>query len=127
MLSSRKPDSALWNHCSQRQNRCRFQALSREPSSKKKSRSEAGVVSRLTTNGARGVPSEELGSAGATRRAARVERSDAIMAILQPGSSFPAFALPNQDGKTVRLGDFAGRWLVVYVYPKDDTPGCTIQ
>ena len=27
----------------------------------------------------------------------------------------------------MRLGDFAGRWLVVYVYPKDDTPGCTIQ
>jgi len=49
------------------------------------------------------------------------------MPILQPDSSFPAFALPNQDGKTVRLGDFAGRWLVLYVYPKDDTPGCTIQ
>ena len=31
------------------------------------------------------------------------------------------------DGKTVTLNDFAGKWLVVYVYPKDDTPGCTIQ
>src|SRR5215467_8743693 len=49
------------------------------------------------------------------------------MSLLQPGSTFPAFALPNQDGQTVRLGDFAGRWLVLYVYPKDDTPGCTIQ
>ena len=35
--------------------------------------------------------------------------------------------MQNQDGKTVALGDFAGKWLVVYVYPKDDTPGCTIQ
>jgi thioredoxin-dependent peroxiredoxin len=43
------------------------------------------------------------------------------------GSSFPDFSLPNQDGKTVSLRDFAGKWLVVYVYPKDDTPGCTIQ
>jgi peroxiredoxin Q/BCP len=40
---------------------------------------------------------------------------------------FPGFSLPNQDGKTVKLDDFAGKWLVLYVYPKDDTPGCTIQ
>jgi peroxiredoxin Q/BCP len=43
------------------------------------------------------------------------------------GKPFPDFALPNQDGKIQKLGDFAGKWLVVYVYPKDDTPGCTIQ
>lgn len=47
--------------------------------------------------------------------------------MLEAGQSFPQFSLPNQDGKTVNLSDFAGRWLVVYVYPKDDTPGCTIQ
>ncbi len=46
---------------------------------------------------------------------------------LQSGERFPDFALQNQDGKTVTLSDFAGKWLVVYVYPKDDTPGCTIQ
>jgi len=43
------------------------------------------------------------------------------------GKRFPAFSLQNQDGKTVTLDDFAGKWLVLYVYPKDDTPGCTIQ
>ena len=47
--------------------------------------------------------------------------------MLALGSPFPKFSLPNQDGKTVTLNDFAGKWLVVYVYPKDDTPGCTIQ
>lgn len=47
--------------------------------------------------------------------------------MLQPGNPFPNFSLPNQDGKTVNLSDFAGNWLVVYFYPKDDTPGCTIQ
>ena len=47
--------------------------------------------------------------------------------MLQAGTPFPSFALPNQDGKTVTLNDFLGKWLVVYVYPKDDTPGCTIQ
>jgi peroxiredoxin Q/BCP len=43
------------------------------------------------------------------------------------GAKFPGFALQNQDGKLVKLEDFAGKWLVVYFYPKDDTPGCTIQ
>ena len=43
------------------------------------------------------------------------------------GERFPDFSLQNQDGKTVTLNDFAGKWLVLYVYPKDDTPGCTIQ
>ena len=47
--------------------------------------------------------------------------------MLEAGKPFPNFSLPNQDGKTVSLGDFAGKWLVVYFYPKDDTPGCTIQ
>jgi len=47
--------------------------------------------------------------------------------MLEAGKTFPNFSLPNQDGKTVSLSDFASRWLVVYFYPKDDTPGCTIQ
>ena len=47
--------------------------------------------------------------------------------MLETGSQFPNFALPNQDGKVVSLGDYAGKWLVAYFYPKDDTPGCTIQ
>src|SRR5580765_7316370 len=47
--------------------------------------------------------------------------------MLEAGKPFPNFSLPNQDGKTVSMDDFAGKWLVVYFYPKDDTPGCTIQ
>ena len=46
---------------------------------------------------------------------------------LEEGKRFVDFKLPNQDGETVSLDDFKGKWLVVYVYPKDDTPGCTIQ
>src|SRR5262249_5869235 len=55
----------------------------------------------------------------------RPQRWEEIM--LTAGQPFPNFSLPNQDAKMVSLADFAGRWLVVYVYPKDDTPGCTIQ
>jgi peroxiredoxin Q/BCP len=47
--------------------------------------------------------------------------------MLAAGNPFPKFSLPNQDGKTTTLADFAGSWLVIYFYPKDDTPGCTIQ
>lgn len=41
------------------------------------------------------------------------------------GSSAPGFALRDQDGTLRRLSDWRGQWLVLYFYPKDDTPGCT--
>jgi len=47
--------------------------------------------------------------------------------MLQAGQKFPDFSLKNQDGATRTLADYKGKWLVLYVYPKDDTPGCTIQ
>ncbi|HQR60460.1 MAG TPA: peroxiredoxin, partial [Methylophilaceae bacterium] len=43
----------------------------------------------------------------------------------QLGQAAPDFSLPDQNGKTHRLSDYAGQWLVLYFYPKDDTPGCT--
>lgn len=39
----------------------------------------------------------------------------------------PNFVLPGTDSKTYSLKDFAGKWVVLYFYPKDDTPGCTTQ
>jgi peroxiredoxin Q/BCP len=47
--------------------------------------------------------------------------------MMQAGQAFPNFNLQDQDGKTRHLSDFAGKWLVVFVYPKDDTPGCTLE
>lgn len=44
---------------------------------------------------------------------------------LEPGQKAPMFTLPNQDESKVALKDLAGQWVVVYFYPKDDTPGCT--
>jgi len=49
------------------------------------------------------------------------------MAELKSGASAPAFSLLDQDGKTVQLSDLAGRKLLLYFYPKADTPGCTTQ
>ncbi len=47
------------------------------------------------------------------------------MARLEPGDKAPAFRLEDHQGKTVALKDFAGKPVVVYFYPRDDTPGCT--
>ncbi len=47
------------------------------------------------------------------------------MPKLEEGAVAPAFTLPDEDGAAVSLGDFAGRPVVVYFYPADDTPGCT--
>jgi peroxiredoxin Q/BCP len=43
------------------------------------------------------------------------------------GSTAPDFSLQDQQGKVRKLTDFRGKWLVLYFYPKDDTPGCTIE
>jgi peroxiredoxin Q/BCP len=45
--------------------------------------------------------------------------------MLEPGDPAPPFTLPDMSGKQVSLKDFAGKDVVLYFYPKDDTPGCT--
>jgi peroxiredoxin Q/BCP len=47
--------------------------------------------------------------------------------VIEPGEQAPDFELPDQDGRAVKLGDLAGQALVLYFYPKADTPGCTTQ
>ena len=49
------------------------------------------------------------------------------MAVIKEGSKAPAFKGVDQNGKNVALADFKGQKLVLYFYPKDDTPGCTAQ
>src|SRR5262245_44323106 len=44
---------------------------------------------------------------------------------VEVGKKAPAFSLPASDGSTVKLDDFKGKTVVLYFYPKDDTPGCT--
>ena len=46
---------------------------------------------------------------------------------LKVGSPAPEFSAPDQSGTAVRLSDFKGKWVVLYFYPKDDTPGCTTE
>jgi peroxiredoxin Q/BCP len=56
-----------------------------------------------------------------TATAASVAASPAV------GQPAPAFKLQDQDGKWHALADYKGKWVAIYFYPKDDTPGCTTQ
>ena len=47
--------------------------------------------------------------------------------MLETGMKAPDFGLPDKDGNTIRLSDFQGKKVVLYFYPKDNTPGCTRQ
>ena len=49
------------------------------------------------------------------------------MPLIEIGKKAPAFTLKDQDGKAHKLSDYEGRPVVLYFYPKDDTPGCTAE
>jgi peroxiredoxin Q/BCP len=84
-----------------------------------------------------GPPERAHGSGGCGKvgSARRVEVGDAeekeetqmASSRVEVGATAPVFALPDQNGKEVSLSDFAGSWVVLYFYPKDDTPGCTTE
>jgi thioredoxin-dependent peroxiredoxin len=54
-------------------------------------------------------------------------RTNAGGSMLEAGKKAPPFKLPADSGKTVSLGDFAGKNVVLYFYPKDNTSGCTLE
>jgi thioredoxin-dependent peroxiredoxin len=61
---------------------------------------------------------------GVTLLAAAVAWAGEVPSV---GATAPDFTLPSQEGKQVSLHDFKGKWVVLYFYPKDMTPGCTIE
>ena len=46
---------------------------------------------------------------------------------VEEGKKAPAFTLTDESGEKVRLSELAGNWVVLYFYPRDDTPGCTVE
>lgn len=58
---------------------------------------------------------------------ARHAMAAAAEGLLEPGTSAPGFTLPSQEDKQVSLADYKGKWVVLYFYPKDMTPGCTVE
>src|SRR5437016_6711371 len=60
-------------------------------------------------------------------RAAKPAVGEKESKLLKAGAKAPAFSLKNTEGETVKLADFKGKQVVLYFYPKDMTPGCTVE
>jgi peroxiredoxin Q/BCP len=77
------------------------------------------------------TPQTFIGQAYADADAPDRRRSEAPSlydpTMIEPGSPAPDFTLQNQDDESVSLSDHRGHWVVLYFYPKADTPGCTVQ
>jgi peroxiredoxin Q/BCP len=76
------------------------------------------------------MPAKKATSAKSTTatKAAKPAASDEKESkLLKVGAKAPAFSLQSTDGKTVKLSDFKGKKIVLYFYPKDMTPGCTVE
>jgi peroxiredoxin Q/BCP len=68
----------------------------------------------------------KIGKIGKTGKPAKAaEEKDSK--LLKVGAKAPAFSLKNTEGQTVKLSDFKGKKVVLYFYPKDSTPGCTVE
>jgi len=67
-------------------------------------------------------------STSKTSKSAKAEKAPAADSkLLKAGAKAPAFSLKNTEGKTVKLSDFKGKKVALYFYPKDMTPGCTVE
>lgn len=70
-------------------------------------------------------PASKKSTASKKVPAPQTEATVPALPLPKVGDLAPTFTATATDGSTVRLGDFAGKWVVLYFYPKDDTPGCT--
>lgn len=93
-------------------------AKSASPSTKKNTSRRGSGVSKKAKS------SRSPASKAKVKRSPKTS-SDADNSILAVGAPAPDFALPDETGKVNRLSDFQGKQVVLYFYPKDDTPGCT--
>jgi len=85
----------------------------------KPTRSEAAKPNKTSTKG----PTKVKASPAKTAKPSSANRKTQM--VLEEGSKAPAFHLPRDGGQTVSLKDFAGQKIVLFFYPRADTPGCT--
>lgn len=73
------------------------------------------------------MPAKKASATKAAKSAATVSTDSTDSKLLKVGAKAPAFSLTNTEGKTVKLSDFKGKKVALYFYPKDMTPGCTVE
>jgi peroxiredoxin Q/BCP len=94
---------------------------STKPTRKSKSATVAKSASKAT------VSPSETASSKTVKKSAKAATPAGTSALLQEGDRAPDFALQRDGDSTVRLSDFAGGKLVIFFYPRADTPGCTLE
>ncbi|MCY0985597.1 thioredoxin-dependent thiol peroxidase [Nannocystis sp. ILAH1] len=95
----------------------------------KKAAKKTAAKKTAAKKAAKAAPAKKAAKRGPAKKAAssRSEEEEEIGPGLKPGDPAPPFSLAADDGKTYALRDFAGRRVVLYFYPRDNTPGCTTQ
>lgn len=86
------------------------------------------ATNKATTSGATKKAPTKKTAMPSTSKSKKTNVAKAVpgpTVLLKAGQKAPAFSLPNQDGNVVSLSQFKGKKVVLYFYPKDDTPGCT--
>lgn len=87
------------------------------------------VTKKATASGATKKTPTKKAATSSTSKSKKTKVAKAVpgpsTVQLKAGQKAPAFSLPNQDGNVVSLSQFKGKKVVLYFYPKDDTPGCT--
>ncbi len=73
------------------------------------------------------MPAKKAPATKAAKSAATVSKDSTDSKLLKVGAKAPAFSLTNTEGRTVKLSDFKGKKVALYFYPKDLTPGCTVE
>lgn len=73
------------------------------------------------------MPAKKTTSSKSAKVSKVVSADEKESKLLKVGAKAPAFSLKNTEGKTVKLSDFKGKKVALYFYPKDMTPGCTVE
>jgi peroxiredoxin Q/BCP len=95
--------------------------------SSKKSAAKSATRRTKAAPGKQRSKSPAKASRKTVKKSAKAKPAKGASAVLQPGDAAPDFNLKRDGDSTVRLSDFAGKKLVVFFYPRADTPGCTLE
>jgi peroxiredoxin Q/BCP len=96
---------------------------------KKAAPAKKAAGKKAAKKAAKSAPAKKTAKRASAKKAAasRAEEEEEIGPGLKPGDPAPPFSLAADDGKTYALRDFVGRRVVLYFYPRDNTPGCTTE
>lgn len=98
----------------------------KKKSAKKKTAKKSVEMKKSTTH-KKGVAKKKVTAKKAAKKPSQTKKPAAMVELLKAGAIAPDFSLLSDEGTTVSLSHFSGKKVILYFYPKDDTPGCTLE